>query len=801
MSYPRSPPQSPDDWKSRGLLSKTFSTSSSRSNNNYSSRAPSMASSTNRPYNNNVNYETTARTYYVELRKYLIHFLAKEATEGVHPQRTSARQKLSRLSNLQFHELAMDVYDELMRRNLNDKFVPFLAVREEFHPKRNQARQKLATLPDSRFMDLSSDVYYELTRRYPHIMDSDDTNRPPMPPLPTTSTSSPTPRHPMSNNVPPPASQSTTIIPTKGTINVEPVSSKDSSDEDDDDNTTKSSGNTPIGKYASSTQHKVNDRMPPTSGTAGYQRKQSLTSQSITPSSSSSHYQQHNKGKEGDSLNGLMADLGNRGFNRSQDTINSYDNNKMPIGDREKRPDDYDNRIASMNKQIEMLEKENQELRANALSRGNTDVGGNPSQLQKLQEDYSRLDKQYKSLERNHNDQQEIIREVKQEAGELMNELEKLSNENDKFRKDIDQSESTARQLTQQIQDWKTKYQKLRLELRNTNASSDYDNTIPNQDITRSHFLQASQSGVISHDSVISYQAAIEDLLRRARSNTPSDVLNSMKTIVMTCKSMTEDVERYEMKGLLNPDKQTKLQALKGPFSNELAHLVTAAKTHVNSMGISPVALLDVAASNLTNAVVNLVKLMGMSATASSSPPIDEKSPDHSTTHPTRLPLTSPSSAPHTLYQQQQQQKPSSSTSVNGSDNMVNTLTPSQLAEYLKKETDQIVTSVQSLLGALRSAQRIDQVHGIITNIVDVVTMVMDTSKSSFATTRDSNYRQQGDVILSDLEQCRDKLVYIRNRSFAHHPESASSSAKRDLAKESYEIAKFIKELIVLCEA
>lgn len=34
-------------------------------------------------------------------------------------QRTAARQKLSRLNNLQFHELATDVYDELMRRNVD----------------------------------------------------------------------------------------------------------------------------------------------------------------------------------------------------------------------------------------------------------------------------------------------------------------------------------------------------------------------------------------------------------------------------------------------------------------------------------------------------------------------------------------------------------------------------------------------------------------------------------------------------------------------------------------------------------
>lgn len=42
-----------------------------------------------------------------------------EASEGVPAQRTAARQKLSRLNNLQFHELATDVYDELVRRNVD----------------------------------------------------------------------------------------------------------------------------------------------------------------------------------------------------------------------------------------------------------------------------------------------------------------------------------------------------------------------------------------------------------------------------------------------------------------------------------------------------------------------------------------------------------------------------------------------------------------------------------------------------------------------------------------------------------
>ncbi|EMD33042.1 hypothetical protein CERSUDRAFT_126237 [Gelatoporia subvermispora B] len=110
---------------------------------------------------------TIARTHFDELSKYLASYLAKEPANS----RSTARQKLTRLTRQQFQELSTDVYDELVRRknNTTDNEVPFLPVRDDFHPKRNQARQKLATLPTGRFKDLSSDVYYELARRYPEF--------------------------------------------------------------------------------------------------------------------------------------------------------------------------------------------------------------------------------------------------------------------------------------------------------------------------------------------------------------------------------------------------------------------------------------------------------------------------------------------------------------------------------------------------------------------------------------------------------------------------------------------------------
>ncbi|KAG8849964.1 component of the polarisome [Tulasnella sp. 330] len=123
-----------------------------------------------------------AREHYEELSVFLASHLAKEPANS----RSSAREKLTRLTKQQFQELSTDVYDELVRRNNNSEQndVPFLPVRDDFHPKRNQARQKLATLPKTRFKDLSSDVFFELGRRYPEFKEPEVPDTPDDPDYP-----------------------------------------------------------------------------------------------------------------------------------------------------------------------------------------------------------------------------------------------------------------------------------------------------------------------------------------------------------------------------------------------------------------------------------------------------------------------------------------------------------------------------------------------------------------------------------------------------------------------------------------
>ena len=127
--------------------------------------------------------EETLAEHYVALKRFLAPTLRDEKGN---PRPNRARDKLLRLSPVQFHELSTDVFDELVRRQASagqrrpppggspiEPPPPYLLPKTSFHPKRNQARQKLSTLPPPRFRDLATDVFYELERRFPRFVGGD----------------------------------------------------------------------------------------------------------------------------------------------------------------------------------------------------------------------------------------------------------------------------------------------------------------------------------------------------------------------------------------------------------------------------------------------------------------------------------------------------------------------------------------------------------------------------------------------------------------------------------------------------
>jgi len=92
-----------------------------------------------------------------------------------------ARRKMTGLSNKVFEELAVDVYDEVDRRETDalwnktesssqaSVLVPFLPVNPDYSATRNQGRQKLARLTPQEFSALVVDVLKEIKRRQVEI--------------------------------------------------------------------------------------------------------------------------------------------------------------------------------------------------------------------------------------------------------------------------------------------------------------------------------------------------------------------------------------------------------------------------------------------------------------------------------------------------------------------------------------------------------------------------------------------------------------------------------------------------------
>ncbi|KAF7352325.1 hypothetical protein MVEN_01196200 [Mycena venus] len=109
-----------------------------------------------------IDYRAVAEVHFHKLDRYLQAYLAKPPPN----LRSTARQKLTRLTIQQFHELSTDVYDEIVRRKNEKEGTPSLA---NLVMPFSYARQKLATLPVARMEDLSSDVHFELARRYPEF--------------------------------------------------------------------------------------------------------------------------------------------------------------------------------------------------------------------------------------------------------------------------------------------------------------------------------------------------------------------------------------------------------------------------------------------------------------------------------------------------------------------------------------------------------------------------------------------------------------------------------------------------------
>jgi len=207
----------------------------------------------------------------------------------------------------------------------------------------------------------------------------------------------------------------------------------------------------------------------------------------------------------------------------------------------------------------------------------------------------------------------------------LLLELGDLSRRNDELMTAKDSDLVVIRDLDQQLKDYKRKYEQAKTELRNVKglawscfvlfcrfmifypATSQLFLQAPRFDKVDDQLPVSADGGVLDIH-ITAFVSAIDGLLTAGRSNAPTRVLTPMKSVINSVTSIVEDVRSFERR----PQRDRSdvdldaLRSLRERADATLSNLVAASKTHATSSGMSPVSLLDAAASHVSAAMTEI---------------------------------------------------------------------------------------------------------------------------------------------------------------------------------------------------
>lgn len=215
------------------------------------------------------------------------------------------------------------------------------------------------------------------------------------------------------------------------------------------------------------------------------------------------------------------------------------------------------------------------------------------------------LERENEELRSDLNDQQRTTDEVRREAQEFLNEMRLLSERSSASYEREEQLTETVNRLEAEVKDWRNRYARTKTQLRGMRASSMGLTIQPNaaKYTTDSGFTQA--NGLIKDVHVTKFQISIDEILRIARTEDPSRVIEFMKAVVVNVRRITQDIDEATSNTGDLTQQQSKLKSRVSATAN---NLITASKNFASANGLSPVSILDAAASHLTAAVVELVR-------------------------------------------------------------------------------------------------------------------------------------------------------------------------------------------------
>jgi hypothetical protein len=225
-----------------------------------------------------------------------------------------------------------------------------------------------------------------------------------------------------------------------------------------------------------------------------------------------------------------------------------------------------------------------------------------------LQQRYSDLEQRHESLQAELQEQQKITEEVRHDASNFLKEMRAMSERSNATWQQEEKLSRDVNRLEEEVKEWKSRYVSAKTQLRHLRASTVGLPNFPTgaNAATRQNEL-IEEGGLVKDSHVTKFQMSIDDLLRSARSGEPTLVFNQMKVVVVTVRHMMNDTEAGVE---LSPAQKR----AKSRVSTAANNLITASKNFTGSHGLYPVSLLDAAASHLSTAVIELLRLVKISA-------------------------------------------------------------------------------------------------------------------------------------------------------------------------------------------
>ncbi|KAL8698804.1 MAG: hypothetical protein Q9201_006373 [Fulgogasparrea decipioides] len=788
--------------------------------------------------------EEALSQHYAILKRYLAQSLRDEKGNAK-PNR--ARDKLLRLSPVQFQELSTDVYDELLRRqsaagqqtNGPGQVPSYLLPKNNFHPKRNQARQKLATLPPPRFRDLATDVFYELERRFPRFMGGDIArNGSPAPSMrgPPSRVGTPNGIRPASRGQVPPAGpghgqprnaslgsqvmaglgipgvggpddaygrptaktfQSSTIIPNKSTMV-----------EDDDDQTGPEDNDDSRSEFF---RRKRDTSTTSRSVGAGNERDRKAIDDLQAKIEMLETTVQERDGEISDLR---QAKDGKDQASQEWANLRSNLENKLV---------DAQNLNKNLQSELERVKSNQTATERQLRSELDQMVRRGDSSESEWKTRYESLNKMHQELQGELRQQQITTRDVKEEAAGLLNEMKMLS---ERSNQTYEREESLLRQnhrLEEQMNDWKSRYARAKAQLRILRTSS-----VPLQQAELEQLGKATEliqeDGLVANVHVTQFQVAVDELLRSARTSSPETVLPQVRQVVVAVRQIIQDIGEPTQ-----GDLRERTSKLKTKVSTTANNLITASKNLAVSKGLSPVSLLDAAASHLATAMVELIRMTKIRPSpegeldaeeednsiiaespgvyyglqhermsyggesiysSSSSPrqhnapnyPVQMKIPTHSRKYSSRdMTANGPKGISHAklgfgMREQEDELE--------------------ELKAFLEDQTEGLVQSIQSLHNSVRSETHPAGAKGHLDSIASIVGKIVSETQHTTRSTSNTTLREQADPVADKLAAYREKVMAASSECDKIHDTQAWNKFKDTLPPLGFNIASETKELV-----